>query len=356
MAVFIFFIILVLAGTNLILYHSNITKIEQNIQDECDMMNLQIDNLYDNLKTCLSSTIQGINQVYQKTEIDGTDRISFVTAKNNLVAVLNYYKSCISEVDSLVFVDNSNNVVSVGLKREPNEKDFEELLEKIPSTGPISSVIFPVERREAVGGNENEGILTLGIRVISIETGENLGYLLVNIKSSTIAELFPDNKDMVYRKKYYIVDGRDRIVITADQKELLKETDKSFMEKAGQVGEESFQYVVENAKCLMTSRKNQNFGWTIINEIPMYDIMKDIYFMTAIVILIGTACTVLAVIFIMILSRIITNPIKSLTDTASMISDGNLSLRCVVDCRDEVAYCQKLSIKCWNIFKIFCSR
>lgn len=151
MAVFIFFIILVLAGTNLILYHSNITKIEQNIQDECDMMNLQIDNLYDNLKTCLSSTIQGINQVYQKTEIDGTDRISFVTAKNNLVAVLNYYKSCISEVDSLVFVDNSNNVVSVGLKREPNEKDFEELLEKIPSTGPISSVIFPVERREAVG-------------------------------------------------------------------------------------------------------------------------------------------------------------------------------------------------------------
>lgn len=341
MAVFIFFIILVLAGTNLILYHSNITKIEQNIQDECDMMNLQIDNLYDNLKTCLSSTIQGINQVYQKTEIDGTDRISFVTAKNNLVAVLNYYKSCISEVDSLVFVDNSNNVVSVGLKREPNEKDFEELLEKIPSTGPISSVIFPVERREAVGGNENEGILTLGIRVISIETGENLGYLLVNIKSSTIAELFPDNKDMVYRKKYYIVDGRDRIVITADQKELLKETDKSFMEKAGQVGEESFQYVVENAKCLMTSRKNQNFGWTIINEIPMYDIMKDIYFMTAIVILIGTACTVLAVIFIMILSRIITNPIKSLTDTASMISDGNLSLRCVVDCRDEVGILSK---------------
>lgn len=341
MAVFIFFIILVLAGTNLILYHSNITKIEQNIQDECDMMNLQIDNLYDNLKTCLSSTIQGINQVYQKTEIDGTDRISFVTAKNNLVAVLNYYKSCISEVDSLVFVDNSNNVVSVGLKREPNEKDFEELLEKIPSTGPISSVIFPVERREAVGGNENEGILTLGIRVISIETGENLGYLLVNIKSSTIAELFPDNKDMVYRKKYYIVDGRDRIVITADQKELLKETDKSFMEKARQVGEESFQYVVENAKCLMTSRKNQNFGWTIINEIPMYDIMKDIYFMTAIVILIGTACTVLAVIFIMILSRIITNPIKSLTDTASMISDGNLSLRCVVDCRDEVGILSK---------------
>ncbi|WP_373212976.1 histidine kinase [Ruminococcus sp. 5_1_39BFAA] len=341
MAVFLFFIILVLASSNVILYHSNITKIERTIQDECDMINLQISNLYDSLKICQSSTIQGINQVYQEREIDETDQVSIISIKNSLRTVLSYYKSCISVVNSLVFVDNNNNVVSVGLKNEPNKKDLEELLVQIPPVGPISSITFPIENREFLGGSEREGILTQGVRVISIETGETLGYLFINIKSSAIAELFPDNKDIAYRKNYYIVDDRNKVVVTRNTEGILKEEDPSFIKKINQFGEESFQSVVNEEKCLITTRENSKFGWTIINEIPIHDIMKDIYLMTIMIVLIGIACIVLSVIFILILSRVITNPIKALTDTASIISAGDLSCRCVVDCRDEVGVLSK---------------
>lgn len=341
MAVFLFFIILVLASSNVILYHSNITKIERTIQDECDMINLQISNLYDSLKICQSSTIQGINQVYQEREIDETDQVSIISIKNSLRTVLSYYKSCISVVNSLVFVDNNNNVVSVGLKNEPNKKDLEELLAQIPPVGPISSITFPIENREFLGGSEREGILTQGVRVISIETGETLGYLFINIKSSAIAELFPDNKDIAYRKNYYIVDDRNKVVVTRNTEGILKEEDPSFIKKINQFGEESFQSVVNEEKCLITTRENSKFGWTIINEIPIHDIMKDIYLMTIMIVLIGIACIVLSVIFILILSRVITNPIKALTDTASIISAGDLSCRCVVDCRDEVGVLSK---------------
>lgn len=337
MAVFIFFIILVLAGTNSILYHSNIIKIEQNIQDECDMMNLQISNLYDSLKLCQSSTIQGINQVYQETGTEETDQVSFVSVKNSLATVLSYYKSCMDDIDSLVFVDNRDNVVSVGLRNVPDKQDLEDLLTQIPSLGPISSITFPVEKREILGGNEKEAILTQGVRVINILTGENLGYLLLNIKSSTIAELFPENEDMAYRKNYYMVDERNKIVITKNpEQELLKEVPSSLIDQVSQFGEESFQSEVKEEKYLITTRENRKFGWRIINEIPIHDIMKDIYLMTIMIILIGMACILLAVIFILILSRVITNPIKALTDTASVIAEGDLTRRCVVDCRDEV--------------------
>lgn len=337
-AILVFFMILVLIIPNVILYHSNIAKIEQSIQDECGMINLQISNLHNNLEICQNSTIQGINQVYEETEAEQVDKISFISVKNSLSSVLNYYKSCFQDVDSIIFIDDKNNVVSAGLNAVPGMEEIERLITEIPSFGPVNSLIFPVEKRSFSLKKQEECTLTLGKRIIRIDTGENLGYLLVNVKTSTIAKFFHPNADEVYRKSFYILDERNKVIVSQDPgNELQGDVNKDFVKKLAEHHGSSFQTATaENKAVLVTNKKNEKFSWTLVNEVPIRDIMKDVYYMTVVIVVIGILCIVVAVIFILVLSELITNPIRDLTDTADKISAGELSCRCVVDRKDEV--------------------
>ncbi|MDC7287952.1 sensor histidine kinase [Blautia schinkii] len=340
--ILVFFMILVLIIPNIILYHSNIAKIEQSIQDECGMINLQISNLHNNLELCQNSTIQGINQVYEETETEQVNRISFISVKNSLSSVLNYYKSCFQDIDSLIFIDNQNNVVSAGMNTTPGTEEMDALIAEIPSFGPVNSFVFPVEKRAFSPKKQAESILTLGKRIIRIGTGENLGYLLVNVKTSSIAKFFHGNADEVYRKKFYILDARNEVIVSQNpEDELEKVVDKDFIQSISMHSGSSFQTTVDNKAVLVTNKKNHEFSWTLVNEVPIRDIMKDVYYMTIVIVAIGVLCIVMAVIFILVLSEMITNPIKELTETADKISAGELSCRCVVDRKDEVGVLSK---------------
>lgn len=339
-ASFIVFIALILVVANVILYHSNIVRSEQNIQDECDMVDWQIDSLYANLEVCQNSAIQGINQVYENTENQELDTVSFVSIKNNLYNILNYYQSCFEEVDSLVFMDMEGNIVSTGLDQTPRAKDLSELTAEIPDYGPVNTITFPVERREYFGGDEKNGILTQGKRVLHIDSGNNLGYLFVNAKTGTIADLFPTG-DEVMRKRYYLADQSGRIQVVKEPELLLTDMDTSFLEQVREYGQDSFQTNLQNETVLVTSRENDSFGWTLISEVPVQDIVKDVYTMTVTIAGLGFLCIFLVMGLILIFSKVITNPIKALTNTAKSIAEGKLSCRCIVDRKDEVGILSK---------------
>ena len=290
-ASFVFFMLLVLIVPNVMLYRSNRAKIEQNIQEECKMINIQINNLYSNMKNCWNSSVQGINQVYQPNEAEEMDKISFISIEKQLWSVLNYYKNCFREVDSLVFQDVSGNIVHTGLKQEPEKGAIEMLIKEIPDYGPVNPVIFPVKVREDFGGSDTDAILTLGVRVISIDTGNLLGYLFLNVKTSVITDIFPQSEEEVYHKNYYIIDDRNQIIAARNpEKDLLRQVEERVIEKIEAHGNRSFSMDINKRSVLLTSRKNVRFGWTVVSQIPMKDIMRDIYYMVIIVIVLGLLC------------------------------------------------------------------
>lgn len=327
MVCFIAFMAVLLAALNIILYKSNVKKVEQNIQNECRMINLQISNLYDNLNTCLNSAIQGVNQVYMESETEELDKISFVSVKNNISSALNYYKSCFYGIDSLLFVDVNGNAVGAGISHLPDERTLQDLIEKIPSKGPVKRVMFPVEQRKYFGGSKEEGILTQGKRIINIDTGENIGYLFVNVKTGAIKELFPKETEKAYEKTYYILDCDNRVVVTEEEgPKLFSEADVTFSENE----------TIQNKSGFVTAYKNNAFSWTLVNEIPVSVMRRDGYFLTVVIIVIGFLCTILASITMRKCSRIIAAPIESLTNTALEVAKGDFSVRCSVDRKDEV--------------------
>lgn len=327
MVCFIAFMVVLMAALNMILYKSNVKKVEQNIQSECRMINLQISNLYDNLDACLNSAIQGVNQIYMQSEIKELDNISFVSVKNNISSALNYYKNCFYGIDSLLFVDINGNAVGAGIESIPDEKILSELIDKIPSKGPVKRVRFPVEERQYFGGSKEEGIITQGKRIINIDTGENIGYLFVNVKTGAIKDLFPKETEKAYEKTYYILDSDNRVVVTEEKgSKLFSRADSILTENE----------TVQSEGVFITAYKNNAFSWLLVNEVPVSVVRKDGYFLTVVIIIIGFLCTVLASITMKRCSRIIANPIEALTNTASEVAKGNFSVRCMDDRKDEV--------------------
>lgn len=338
--ILIFFITLLLLISNTILYHSNIGRIRKSIQDECRVLNERLGSMYDNMRLCQNSTIQGINQVYEEQEIEEVNEVSFISIKNNLEAILKYYCSCFADVDSLVFLDQFDNAVEAGLQRKVNVEALKEMASEIPSTGPIRNTVFPIEEYEAF--YEEDAVFCMGMRIIRIETGETLGYLFVNAKTSSISELFPEGEESAYPKNYYIVDQEGRIAVTRErEKEALQPVDTELLDKLKEFNKGSFETTIDKERYLVTSWANQKLDWILVNEVRIRDILRDIYLMTASIIVVGVISVLLAILLILFLTRVITNPIQSLTETARQISDGDLSSRCEVKSQDEVGILAK---------------
>lgn len=334
---FVAFMGLMLVVPDIFLYRSNVKKVKQNIQEECSMVNLQIDNLYENMKNCQNSTIQGINQIYSQLESEEGDVNWDVSLRNSLTSVLGYYKRSFKAVDSMVFVDTKKNIVSSGLKKIPDVKTVIELMNRIPAYGPINSIVYPVEIREEFGGDEETAILTQGIRIININTGDNLGYLFVNVKTDTVAEMFPQKAGDSYQKNYYIVDNRNRVIVSGNKEEALgRELEEELINKISQNGNGSFTANLQAGKFLVTDAQNSLYNWKIVNEVPLEDITSDIRYMAAMIIVIGLVCTAVAVMMIVLLSRIITRPVYDLTKKVDRISNGDWSVTCKVESKDEV--------------------
>ena len=204
---------------------------------------------------------------------------------------------------------------------------MQELIEEIPLKGPVKGVMFPVEQRKYFGGSEEEGVLTQGKRIINIDTGENIGYLFINVKTGAVEELFPENTERTYRKSYYILDSDNRVIATEKEgQKLFSKADISLSENE----------TVQRKGMLTTAYKNNAFSWTLVNEIPVSDVRKDGYFLTAVIIVMGLLCTILASMIMKRCSRMIANPIEALRDTAARVAKGDFSGRCAADRRDEV--------------------
>ena len=301
------------------------------------MVNLQIDNLYENMKNCQNSTIQGINQIYSQLESEEGEINWDVSLRNSLASVLGYYKGSFKAVDSMVFIDTKKNIVSSGLKKIPDVKTVIELMNCIPAYGPINSIVYPVDVREEFGGDKETGILTQGIRIININTGDNLGYLFVNVKTDTVAEMFPQKAGDSYQKNYYIVDNRNRVIVSGNKEKALgRELEEELLNKISQNASGSFTANLQTGKFLVTGAQNSLYNWRIVNEVPLEDITSDIRYMAAMIIAIGLICTAMAVMMIVLLSRIITRPVYDLTEKVDQISNGDWSVTCKVESKDEV--------------------
>lgn len=334
--IIIVLVVSILVASNSVLYRSNIEKAEEIARDECEIMNVRLESMKENVITCSNMLAQDINRVYSETNITNIDNISFISIKNNIYTALDYDRRCFSDIESILFVDTKRNISSVGIKQAPDyerlEKDF---ISGIPKKGLAKCVQFPMEKRDYL--NDQEPVLTFGKRIINMETGKILGYILLNINESRISAIFPEKEGEVLGREYFLSSNTGQVVSSMHKDQLLKNVSDGKLRSYLQEPEDGSENLgIGKKQYLVTKKWIKSLEWNLVSQISIEDMTRDVRTTTGITIALGISGIVAAVLLIFILSKLITRPIYALTKAAGEIQNGDFSISCPADTKDEV--------------------
>lgn len=322
--------------TNRVLYSSNINKAKEITSEECQIIGVQMDSMRKNVKSCLNIVTKDINQIYEDTNIENVNEVSFISVKNNIYASLDYNMRCFPEIDSIIFLDVKGNMVYIGENGEPNKELIKkEMLGEIPSKGIPLEIQYPVGIRTYMG--TREPILCFGKRIISMNDGRNIGHIYVSISEKSISEILPDNEseEEVLGREYYIVDRDGRIVSAMNKDRLLDTVEQAILERSLD-GKGSNVVKLLGEEYLITTEPLDGFQWTLVSQILMRDLTRDIKVASIITILCGCAGILIAVVLIWQLSNIIVRPLRILTQNTEQVQKGDFDIMVIPDTKDEV--------------------
>ena len=313
----------ILVLSHQILYQSNIQKAQAIAEDDNEIIAVRLDTMKENLITCSNMLAADINRIYDETNIADLDDISFVTIKNNIYTVLDYDKRCFKDIHSILFVDGSQNISYVGLPREPDVKRIqEELISQIPSKGMARSVQFPVAVRTYF--SEQEPVLTIGKRIIDMDTGKIIGHIFINVKESRISSVFPEDEEDKLGRSFFLLNEEMQIMAALDKTLLFQNIE-----------------IKADDKNLISEKRVENLNWILVSKTSISEVTRDIRTTSKVIIGLGILGIVGAIIIVTILTRLIIKPVHGLTEAAIKAQGGDFSVNYQTTAKDEVGILAK---------------
>ncbi|TAH75069.1 MAG: HAMP domain-containing protein [Anaerolineaceae bacterium] len=301
-------------------------RIRQNVQDTTAVIVDRITKVLKDAENCSNYLTVNINRIIGTKS--KTKEISLAEQKS-ITNELYVAKIVFDEIESIAFINVDNDVYVSDYTTLINLDAIleSEQLEKLKETSG-ASIWFYSEARDFLVKDVTESVLTLGKKVVQINTGETLGYIFLNVDIGVI-ESNLDNQLINYQLIY-----EDKSIVSS-------------IASAGHINKDDLAYLIEttenNQIYKFNGRKYYMYYYDILDYdsrlISITDINEfnveanDILYM-------GLAIAIV-VIFIEILlsnylSRIITVPLLKLKTGAEEIAGGNMRLRLNFKSHDEI--------------------
>lgn len=330
------FTAVILAVSGFVLYWSAIRKTEKEVQVSCETIAMQIENVSGDVKNCLKILTKDINRIYHGDSVFGTDEVASISAVNDILAAMEYSRICFPDITALIFADESGRVVTAGKNTKvssPSHDDLLPLLEQIPKKGLAGVKELGVEYFSFLAGGGPAW--AFAHRVIDMNTGMNIGYLLAFVRSDTLSRYLPDTDEGGYAGGYQLMDETGRVTASRDSSVLMeKGGSQALLEKLET--RPSFRIWEQGKSCLITSSPVGDQGWKLVNKVDIFELTEEIRLLFAVILAAGLFCILLGVAVIRKIARWITYPIQELTETAQQFQKENLDIRCNVNSTDEV--------------------
>ena len=338
---------LVIFTSNNIFTNSIVGKTQKNILDESSLIVLRIEGMLSNAETCANMLTKEINKV-NNNNINSNDPASFVTFQNQILGILSYGISGFKEIDSAAYIDVNSNIISTDsrltriLSNDSKQTNVfssvleSELVKTINQNEPPENIWFPMQIRDYLVTDIHTPIITLGKRVLNIDTGNTMGFLILNIKEDTISSVFP-NSTPGKSKEYFILDKNGMLISSRNKQDLLKPVNDSELTRWAMFENTATKEIkIFNKPYMLTASPIKELDWKLINQISVSDLTSDTYTNTIIIFIVGIICIAIVFISAFFLSRLIANPITKLTKVAKEVRGGNLNVSCKVASNDEV--------------------
>ncbi|MCY9659919.1 sensor histidine kinase [Paenibacillus chondroitinus] len=179
-------------------------------------------------------------------------------------------------------------------------------------------------------------VIAVSKSVIHKDTGKMVGRVFLYVKETTIASIYEgENKG----GEFYIVDSAGRIISSQNKAMLYRDFKEAVSITIPENGKDTaFTQGSGSNEMLIFTQRFEPLKWTIVSVIPMDDISSDRKQINQLMIGIGAACLLLALIVSFLLSGSITRPIFQLAKTMREIRTGKMQVRSTYQSKDEIGY------------------
>lgn len=330
------FIVIILLISSVVLYWFAIRKTEKEIQVNCEVIAMQVEDVSDNVKTCLKTITKDINRIYNGESVFGIDEIDSISAVNAIHGAMDYSRLCFPDITALIYADDSQKVVVAGRSQEVAAPSYEELLpllEQVPKKGLASVRELGVSQFAFL--NDNGPAWVFAHRVIDMNTGKNIGYLFALVHMNLMNRYFPEEGDSGYPSEYQLLDAESRVIASKDTNLLLQSAGSEKMLDRIQK-DTNFRIWEQGKSCLITSCPVGSQGWKLVNTVGIYELTREIRLLCGIIIAAGVVCMLLGVAVARKLANWISRPIQELTETAQQFRSDNITIRSNIHSKDEV--------------------
>lgn len=301
-------------------------RTKQSVGDSSVVIADRITRILKDTENCSNYLTVNINKVMGKKDTNKKMTLAEQKAVTNELYVA---KIVFDEIDSIAFI-NANHKVFVSdntlLTNTDSIITSEQMAQLEKTSG--KSIWFPSEARDFLVKDTTVPVLTLGKKVLQINTGETLGYIFVNVDTRTIGKVL-SNQLINYR----LVSNEGNIISSMIRSDYIDETDMNqLIEHSDTTQVKRF----EGRKYYVSSHEIVDYGWKLIGVTDMYLFNMDEKNIVYLIMVIAIAAIVLEILLSNYLSRIITVPLQRLKSGAEEIAGGNMKLRLQIENEDEI--------------------
>ncbi|WP_084673344.1 sensor histidine kinase [Paenibacillus sp. HW567] len=184
-------------------------------------------------------------------------------------------------------------------------------------------------------GMKRKNMIGLGRVIMSMEKGTPLGYIYVNMDERTLARLYQNGQGA--QNPTMVING-DGLIVSASDQSLVSRSVRgySFSQwvRAGDEGSRIFD--VAGVTYLVSFQSLEPYGWKVVHLVPTSALTYGYWKIALLMIVFGLISMVTAVGLSIVFSRLLTRPLKRLSEAIVEVGAGNLNMRAPAETDDEI--------------------
>lgn len=301
---------------------------QRHIKESLTVINDRIDGIFKDIEICSNYLTININNVISD---NGDNEIKIEGLINNQ---LHTSKIIFGEIDSIIYIDTSGKFFTTDyqlLNKEEDIKKSSYLKQLEHTTG--KTVLFDLEET-CMSMGDDYSIITLGKKVIRMTSGQTLGYLFINLKGESITGSISNPLS-----QYILLDTQNRMVQDGGSKQLIEGFNLEGTIKSN-TQEDTIKY--KGIHYMISRHTSELTTWSIIGITNMDESNVDIKKLISMWLHVGGILTILLIIFLSVLTHLITKPLIRLKEGAEQIASGDMSVRFDFKGGDEIGKLGKI--------------
>lgn len=305
------------------------------MKDHSAMIVRQVDDMVDQAANCATYLTLDINQLVTLTPVKPSTSQK-MTYETRLTNELSYAKLIFRNIDSIAFVDTQGRIYTSDYQmlKEDFYNEKQQYLEPVKKSSG-NRIWFDISKRAWLNVTPNRGVLTLGKKIWHTQTGKTIGYLFINIKTTTLSKGF--DQDLA---TYGLIDQTGALVAATDInrhfRPIAEVSVAHFAAKPITKGSEIIESGLSKDGLLMVKQPLATLPYTVVayGAVDAHTTdLKQVYTFMGL-----SFCMLLLVslIFSWFSNQWITKPILNLQKGVEALSEGRFHHRLEVTTQDEI--------------------